>query len=718
MSNRWACLVVWLAAAAPGWAEPADGTALVKVRSGVAPVAGAEIIVEGMSFSADARGEARFPLAAGAHRLSVMHPGFETAAASIVIRAGEQTTLVVPLREASFEETVTVVSATRSGTIVQDEPIRVESVPGEEIEENLTTAPGSLTTLLTELPGVQFQTLSASLGGAGLRLRGLSDRYVQVLVDDLPLFGQRPDAFSLLQVPPLDLGRVEVIKGSASALYGGAALGGILNLVSRRPGAEPEALVNITSRSGADAVGFVPFALGHGWGLTVLGALDRQVRQDTDGDGWTDLPGARRAVLRPRFYWSDDAGRSVFLTVGAMTERREGGTVAGAASPSGAPFVDTRDTRRADAGLVARLPAWGDRLITVRAAVTRTSAERDFAGQTDEAARLYGLAEASIGGTTGGHTWLGGAAVEYDRFHSRDLSRFDYTRTVPGLFVQDEWTVAEPLVLAGAVRADLQPEFGTFWAARASALLRPGAGWSVRLSTGSGRSAPTPFTDETEVVGLWRFLPLRDVQPERAWTRSLDVEWARGHFEASGSLFQSGVDLPLVERASATSPGAFEIVNASGPNRAWGTELLLRWSRGRWHAIANHTFIRATEENAAGGGRVEARLTPRYTAELAVLWEDEKKGRAGVEVSWTGAQRLDDDPYRTWGAAFTEVNLLAEARIGSARAFVNCTNLTDVRQKDFEPIVLPEQAPDGRWTVKPWAPLAGRTFNAGLRWEF
>jgi hypothetical protein len=56
-----------------------------------------------------------------------------------------------------------------------------------------------------------------------------------VLSDGLPLYGAQGDSFTLLQVPPLDLGQVEVIKGAASALYGTAALGGFINLVSRRP---------------------------------------------------------------------------------------------------------------------------------------------------------------------------------------------------------------------------------------------------------------------------------------------------------------------------------------------------------------------------------------------------------------------------------------------------------------------------------------------------
>ena len=75
-----------------------------------------------------------------------------------------------------------------------------------------------------------------------------------MLADGLPLYGGQGDSFSLLQVPPLDLGQVEIIKGAASALYGASALGGVINLVSRRPTAPGrEVLLNQTSLGGSDA---------------------------------------------------------------------------------------------------------------------------------------------------------------------------------------------------------------------------------------------------------------------------------------------------------------------------------------------------------------------------------------------------------------------------------------------------------------------------------
>src|SRR5450631_4451379 len=184
-----------------------------------------------------------------------------------------------------------VVTATRSPGLIRNEPLRVEAVPAEEIEENLTVQPGNLSSLLHELPGVRVQAAGPGLGGAGLQLRGMPARDTLVLTDGLPSFGAEPDAFGLLQSPPVDLKRVEVIKGAASALYGGSALGGVLNLVSQTADSEPGILANVTSRGGRDVVGFFTGKGSSRWSGTLTAGVHDQSREDIGGEGWADMPG-------------------------------------------------------------------------------------------------------------------------------------------------------------------------------------------------------------------------------------------------------------------------------------------------------------------------------------------------------------------------------------------------------------------------------------------
>jgi outer membrane receptor for ferrienterochelin and colicins len=331
------------------------------------------------------------------------------------------------------KEEITV-SATRADRRLQDEPLRVEVIDREEIEEKALMTPGSVAMLLGETTGLRVQTIAPSLGAANVRIQGLRGRYAQLLADGLPLYGAGGDSLNLLQVPPLDLGQVEVIKGAASALYGPAALGGIINLVSRQPReAETEALVNVTSQQGLDGTFWLASAPSGGRSWTLLTGFHGQRRQDLDGDGWSDLPSFARAVVRPRVRIESDRGAALFVTGGAIVERREGGTERGAVAPDGAPFAQDLDTVRADAGVVGR---WltGERVFAVRGAYARNGQRRTFGQAMERGTRHTAFGEGTLTFAAGAHTIVVGAALQQDRFDSRDVPRFDYTFTVPAVF--------------------------------------------------------------------------------------------------------------------------------------------------------------------------------------------------------------------------------------------------------------------------------------------
>jgi iron complex outermembrane receptor protein len=100
------------------------------------------------------------------------------------------------------------------------------------------------------------------------------------------------------------------------------------------------------------------------------------------------------------------------------------------------------------------------------------------------------------------------------------------------------------------------------------------------------------------------------------------------------------------------------------------------------------------------------------------MWEKEGVARVGLEVYYTGRQRLELNPFRATAEPYVILGVLAERRFGPVRLFVNAENLTGVRQTRWDPLLRPTMAADGRWTVDAWAPLEGRVFNGGIRLNF
>jgi len=98
--------------------------------------------------------------------------------------------------------------------------------------------------------------------------------------------------------------------------------------------------------------------------------------------------------------------------------------------------------------------------------------------------------------------------------------------------------------------------------------------------------------------------------------------------------------------------------------------------------------------------------------------EDEERGRIGVELYYTGRQRLEGNPFRPESRPYVVFGVLAERRMGRVRWFVNGENLLDVRQTRVDPLVLSARGEGGRWTTDVWSLLEGRTVNGGVRLFF
>jgi iron complex outermembrane receptor protein len=624
--------------------------------------------------------------------------------------------------EDAVELDAVVVESTRSRRRVSDEPIRVEVIQQEEIEEKLLMTPGNIAMLVAETPGVRVQVTSPALGASNIRIQGLSGRYTQLLADGLPLYGGQTSSIGLLQIPPTDLGRVEIIKGSASALYGPAALGGVINLISRRPRDEREieVLLNATSRDGHDLTAYTASPLTGGWSYSVTGGFHDQSNDgdsghDLDDDGWVDMPAYERWTVRPRLFWNADNGAKALLSFGAMTENRSGGTRPGRRMPDGQPFPLTQETTRHDAGATVELPLRETDRLYLRASAMTTDHRHRFGSAIEDDRHRTAFAEASYASDFGATHWLAGVALQSDRFRSRAFPALDYRYTVPALFAQAEYVLREDLILAGSARWDDHSEYGAHLSPRLSLLYRPG-NWTLRTSLGRGFHAPTPFVEDIETAGLSRLEPLAGLRAETATTGSLDLGYADGGWETNITLFAS--DIRHAVRLVPVSPERVRLVNSDGSTRTRGAELLLRYRWQDFVVTGSYVFTAATEPDTDGVGRRRIPLTPRHTGGMVAMWERHGRGRLGIEAYYTGTQSLDDNPYRRTGRPYVELGILGEITLGKISLFLNLENILDVRQTRYHPLTLPQRAPDGRWTVDAWAPTDGFVVNGGMRFRF
>jgi outer membrane receptor for ferrienterochelin and colicins len=615
------------------------------------------------------------------------------------------------------------VRASRLGRIVTESATRTEIISGEEIQEKALMRPGNISMLVAETGGVRVQTTSPALGSANIRLQGMYGRYTQLLSDGLPLYGGQTASIGLLQIPPTDLANVEIIKGSASSLYGGSALGGVINLISRTPldDYEGEVLLNATSKNGQDITSYFASPLTGALSASITAGIHHQKGQDLDDDGWIDMAGYERGSVRPRFYWQDDNGANLYVTLGVTTEQRNGGTLGEATLTDGNQFPQTQDTLRTDIGFIYDQLLGEVMNLNVRGAAINQDHEHEFgAVQEDDSHESY-LIESSLSGYSDKTAWLVGLALQSEKFESDTFPELNYSYQVPGLFSQLDYEASDDFSMSLSVRTDRHSEYGTQVSPRISLLYSP-ENWTIRGAYGQGFFAPSPFIEDIDEAGLSRLEPLESLDEERASTASIDISYVLGGLETSLTLFASDIDnvteLEVIDGVGEALGKQVRIVNADSKTDISGAELLLRY---RWQDIkftGSYLYTDATKEGDYGVDRVPLALTPKHSAGLVVMWEEHGSHLLGFEAYYTGTQQLENNPYRERSEPYWHLGLLGQITIGQVSLFVNAENLLNVRQTKEDSLVLLKQAPSGRWTTDIWSRNDGFTVNAGLRFQF
>ncbi len=353
MKHKAARLLFFIGTVVPAFCQEPRASIRVEVTAAGMPVGDAAVTVNSFALRTDPQGIALAMAPLGEVRVIVTKGGYFPANATITADLEREFVVRVEMQQQEEVKEEIKVYATRNDVRIQDSPLHVEVLQREEIEEKMMMTPGDIVMMLNEMGGMRVQTTSPSLGAASVRVQGMLGRYTNFLSDGLPLFGQQGAGLGLLQIPPIDLGQVEVIKGNASALYGSAAMAGVVNLISRRPTAEPihEFLVNRSTLGTTDTSAFLASSLSSTWSAALLGSGNWQEKRDVSGDGWTDLAGYARGVIRPRFYWDNKTGSTALITGGFTYEDRSGGTTDSATLPAtGAPYTEALATRRYDLG--------------------------------------------------------------------------------------------------------------------------------------------------------------------------------------------------------------------------------------------------------------------------------------------------------------------------------------------------------------------------------
>ena len=654
----------------------------------------------------------------GPQTIEVFSPGYETTELAMTFPTSESTPRIVLLELHNEVGSVTIES-TRTGREIEAEPTRVEAIDEEEIDEKISMLPANVSMVLAESTGIQVQQTSATTNTQSIRIQGLDGRYTQILKDGFPAFGGFSNSLSVLEIPPLDLKQVEIIKGPSATLFGGDAIAGVVNFITRDPEERPVTtlIFNQTSALGTDFSVFNSRKFSR-FGYTLLGSANYQKEYDVDDDDFTELPRTNSFNVTPKvLFYIDDRTN---LVVGNSTsyQNRKGGDVF-VLRGEGDGFhqyfernisfrnITTVNFNRTfeDGGrvLVKQSLAFFDRELTTP---THLFKGRQFNSYTDISySRMFGK-----------HAMVFGGSAVHDRFREDTvgvgLIPRDETRTTFGGFVQDTLDITSKLALDLGFRLDHSKNYGTFALPRVSALYRFSDHLTTRIGFGLGYKTPTMFTEDAEELLFRNVLPVGNaLKAERSRGGTFDVNYNNSigekfTYSVNQMFFYTQITDPLVLTEGPKS--FYSFANSDSSVISKGFETNARLGYGIAKLFIGYTFTNASAGYLAGDRRVT--LVPQNKVNSALVFEEHENFKTGVEFYYASRQTLDD---RTRTRSIAEVGLFGEKTFGKFSIFINAENLTDVRQGKYGPVVFPpHQNPT---FAEIYTHTEGRIFNGGIK---
>jgi outer membrane receptor for ferrienterochelin and colicins len=659
----------------------------------------ASILLKGtnIGFSTDTTGYAqiKFP-ANGTYTLITSAVNFEEKQINITIPSNKDTIRIeLENLEEALEEVI--VQSTRTSRTIANVPTRVETIDFEEIDEKTNMRPANVAMILHESTGIQVQQTSATSGNASIRIQGLDGRYTQLLKDGFPNFGNFSSGLSVLEIPPLDLQQVEIIKGPASPLFGGGAIAGVVNFISRVPKTKPEYnFILNQSNIGQSNIGGFASARNSKIGYTMLALYNRQKPYDVDKDDFTEVPKSNEYTIHPKLFFYPNATTTITVGNNLTKGERIGGDIQVIKNKIDGlhQYFENNKTLRnistvafdKKIGEAKRFVAkqsfsFFDRTIQIPA---YTFAGVDYNAFTD----------VSYVTNANKHALVVGGNFIFNKFREKNNSSGDRDNTsrTAGVYAQHTWDASDFVKLESGVRVDaadyrnaIYKNREVFVLPRISVLVKYNANWSSRIGGGMGYKTPTLFTEVTETIQYRDVEQLNNVQSEKSYGGTADVNFKTSIFDDLTFSFNQMFFYTTIQKPLVLTNDSFtnRFANAAKPVNSVGFETNAKFTyKDHFKLFLGYTLTNTKAKYLLKNQFLP--LVPKSKLNSALIYEKEGMLKIGLEGYFTGRQ------YLTSGVstpAFSEFGFMAEKIFKKFSLYINFENFTDTRQSRYKNVI-------------------------------
>lgn len=657
-----------------------------------------------------------FEIPEGEHSITISYLGFKTL--KTTINTPISTAFVFNLESGGHEHALEeiVIQSTRNTRIIEKIPTRVELIGGEELGEKVTMNPTNISMVLRESTGIQMQQTSLSSGNTNIRIQGLDGRYTQLLRDGFPLYGGFSSGLSIMQIPPLDLKQFEIIKGSSSVLYGGGAIAGLVNMVSKTPKEEPELDIMLTQTQALGSTVNVYYSQrNEKFGMSLYVSSNYQKAYDAEDDGFTNFPETKSVTFNPKFYYYPSKKSTLLVGLNAVYDDRVGGDIEAVENGISQlhQYTEENISKRISSQIAYDTQINDASNLNIKNSISFFDRNLTIPDFNFNGKQINTFTEVSYQKTFTNTDWTFGTNLYTSNFNENDnapLQR-DQKDVTYGAFVNNTYDITDNWILESGIRADYNTDFGFFPLPKISLLYKNNNGFSSRIGGGLGYKIPDIFTEEAEFLNYENVLAIdkSSIEAEQSYGVNFDINYDTKLFNTIGFsinqlFYATAINNSLL--LNSTDNGFYAYENATDKILSKGAETNIKFSYKDFKWFLNYALIDAQLNYLEGNPQKP--LTAKYNAGSVLMYETEK-WRIGYEAYYTGNQFLSNGTETT---DYVTMGLLLIRNLKLGSVYFNIENLFNVLQSDYTSLVSPPlQNPE---FAEIYAPTDGFILSVGV----
>ncbi len=693
--------------------------------------------------STDTLGNFAFSAPVGTYLLQVSAVGYEKMERKINLQKAKES-LNLSLHESAQMLESVVVTGTMKEVSKLNSAVPVEVFSMAYLQK--TPAP-ALFEALQVVNGVRPQLNCSVCNTGDIHINGMEGAYTMVLIDGMPIVSSLSTVYGLFGIPPSLIERVEIIKGSASTLYGSEAVAGVINVITRNPQRANVLSADIWGTTWGELNLDLGAKIEHKKMTNLLGVnyFDYSNPVDNNGDNFTDLTLQKRVSVFNKMTLERKENRLFSVALRYFYEDRWGGEMQWEAKHRGGNEVygESIFTKRWELFGTYQLPL-KERILF------------NFSFNSHDQNSVYGnvpfLADQKIAfgqflwdKKIGLHDLMFGANLRYTFYDdntsataSQSLENQPTKTFLSGIFVQDEINFGQSTKLLLGLRQDYHPQHGNIFSPRLNLKFSPNPRSTFRLSIGNGFRVVNLFTEEhAALTGAREVVIAEKLKPEQSINLNINYlhffKFSRFQVSVDANAFYTHFSNKIIPDYTSNDQqiiyanlGGYATNKGFAVNTDWQFEVPLSINAG-------FTLIDA-EVVEADGARFRPLLTERLSASFTASYTFLK---SDITVDWTGSfygsmrlpvvendyRKPESDPYSLQNIKISKRFRSFEI-YGGVKNMFNFTPPANSIMRSFDPFDRsandPVTNPNG-YTFDPtyvYASNQGIRGFVGVKWKF